>query len=80
MCRGSQARGWIGVAAAGLHHSHSKQQRQIWTSVTYTTAHGNAQPSEPAKDQTHILMDTGQICFHCPAMWTPIYVSLIHSP
>ena len=33
----------IGAAAAGLHHSHSLQQRRIWaTSVTYTTAHGNA--------------------------------------
>ena len=36
---GSQARGPIGAGATDLRHSHS----QIWTtSVTYTTAHGNA--------------------------------------
>ena len=36
----SQARGQIRGIAAGLRHSHSNQ---IWaTSVTYTTAHGNA--------------------------------------
>ena len=33
---GSQARGWIGAAAASLHHSHSGA-----ASATYTTAHGN---------------------------------------
>ena len=32
----SQARGWIGAVAAGLHHSHSN------VSATYTAAHGNA--------------------------------------
>ena len=38
-----QARGPIGAAAAGLHHS--LQQRQIQAmSVTYTTAHGSANP------------------------------------
>ena len=38
---GSQARGSVRATAAGLHHSHSKCQIQA-TSVTYTTAHGNA--------------------------------------
>ena len=37
---GSQARGQIGTAAAGLHHSHSNTRYQA-TSVTYTTAHHN---------------------------------------
>ena len=38
----SKARGLIGAAAFGLHHSHSKCG--IWAaSVTYTTAHGNAE-------------------------------------
>ena len=40
---GYQARGQIGAAAAGLHHS--PQQCRIWAiSVTYTTAQGNARP------------------------------------
>ena len=34
-------RGWIGVIAANLHHSH-KQHRIQAVSATYTTAHGNA--------------------------------------
>ena len=38
----SQARGLIGAAAAGLHHSHSNTGSRIWaSSVTYTTAHVN---------------------------------------
>ena len=36
---GSQARGPIGAAAAGLHHSHSNT---VSASATYTTAHRNA--------------------------------------
>uniref|UniRef100_A0A8W4FL86 Uncharacterized protein n=1 Tax=Sus scrofa TaxID=9823 RepID=A0A8W4FL86_PIG len=36
---GSQARGRIGVVAAGLHHSHSRLRA---ASATYTTAYGNA--------------------------------------
>ena len=43
---GSQARGRIGAAAAGLRHSHTMPQpQQRWiraAAVTYTTAHGNA--------------------------------------
>ena len=38
---GSQARGPVGATAAGLHHSHRQHQIRA-TSVTYTTAHGNA--------------------------------------
>ena len=37
---GSQARGQIGAAAAGLHHSHSNARSKL-QSLTYTTAHGN---------------------------------------
>ena len=37
---GSQARGQIGVIAAGLHHSHSNARIQA-TSATYTTDNGN---------------------------------------
>ena len=37
---GSQAKGWIGAAAANLHHSHSNARFEP-QSVTYTTAHCN---------------------------------------
>ena len=45
---GSQARGLIGAAAAGPHHSHSNSLTHWWRpgiqaeSVTYTTAHSNS--------------------------------------
>ena len=45
---GSQARGPIGAAAAGLHHS--SQQRQILN------------PLSKARDRTRILMDTSRVC------------------
>ena len=38
---GSQARGLIGAAAAGLHHSHSNARSEPCLE-TYTTAHGSA--------------------------------------
>ena len=37
---GSQARGWIGTLAAGLHHSHSNPGSE--PHLRPTTAHGNA--------------------------------------
>ena len=37
---GSQARGWIGAALAGLHYSHSNARSELC--LTYTTAHSNA--------------------------------------
>ena len=39
---GSQARGWIGAAAAGLRHSHSNVGSEPRLQHTYTTAHGKA--------------------------------------
>ena len=36
----SQARGWNGTVATGLHHSHSNAGSEL--SVSYTTAHGSA--------------------------------------
>ena len=39
----SQARSWIGAAAAGLHHSHSNMGSEPHLQ-NYTTAHGNAGP------------------------------------
>ena len=40
-----------------LHHS----SRQLWA----------LDPVSEARDQTHIFMDTRQICFHCATMGTP---------
>ena len=37
---GSQAKGLIGIVAAGLQHSHSNARSELC--LTYTTAHGNA--------------------------------------
>ena len=53
----SQARGRIGAAAAGLHHS-SLQCRIL-------------NPLSAARDRTHILMDTIEIRFHCVTTGTP---------
>ena len=39
-CLSSQARGWIGATAAGLHQSQQLGIRAA--STIYTTAHGNA--------------------------------------
>ena len=44
-----------------LHHS--SQQGQI------------PDPLSKARDQTHILMDTSQIRFHCTTMGTPVDIS-----
>ena len=44
-------------------------------SVTYTTYHGNARSLTPlgeVRDQTHILMDTRQLCFHCTTTGTQL--------
>ena len=61
----SQARGPIGVAAAGLHHSH-----RIWAaSATHTTAHSNAgslthwarSGTEPASSWTQVRFATAEL-------------------
>ena len=56
-CGGSQARGQIGAAAAGLHHS--SQQRRILN------------PLIEARNQTRNLMVPGRIYFCCTTMGTP---------
>ena len=56
----SQARGWIGVAAAGLHHSHRHSNAGCATCATCAAAHGRARSLihwarpgiEPASSQT----------------------------
>ena len=61
----SQARGWIGVVAACLHHS--SQQSQIFN------------PLSKARDQTHILMDTSRIHYHWAMTGTPWIMTFIIS-
>ena len=53
----SQARGWIGAEAAGLHHS----SRQHWI----------LNPLSEDRDWTHDLMVTSWIRFCCATMRTP---------
>ena len=58
----SQARGLIGVAAAGLHHS--SRQHQILN------------PLSEASDRTCNLMIPSWIRFHCTMMGTP-HISIL---
>ena len=53
---GSQARDWIQAVVTGLHHS--SQQCQILNLLS------------EARDQTCIVMDASQICFHWATMGT----------
>ena len=75
----SQARCHIGVMAAGLHHSHSNTGSEpcLWPTPQLTAM---PDPWPRARNRTHILMDTSQICFHCSTMETPcilIFVIII---
>ena len=59
----SQARGWVGAKAAGLHHSHSNDGSE--PSGTYTTAHSNARSlthwARPGVEHTSSWMLVGII-------------------
>ena len=66
----SQARDWIGAIAAGLHHSHSHSNGQIWAaSVTNTTAYGN--PRSDARNRTCILVDASWLHYCWATTGTP---------
>ena len=63
--RCSQASGRIGAIAASPHHSHSNVGSAA--SETYTTAHWQPwilNQWSKARDQTQVLMDTSQTCYH----------------
>ena len=65
----SQARGRIGVTAAGLCHSHSNARSELqglnqscsWDLYQIFQQHYILNPLSRARDGTHILMDTSRI-------------------
>ena len=74
-CGGSQVRGWIGTTAAVLCHSHSNSRSEPCLQPTPRSWQRRIfNPLREARDQTHILMDASQICFHWATMGTPTIV------
>jgi len=69
---GSQARGWIGAAAASLYHSHSNTrfEPRLWPTPQLMPL-PNVNPLSKARDGSCIFMDTSQIHFHWATTWTP---------
>ena len=68
----SQARGWIG--AAGLSHTHSNVGSKP---CLQPAPQLRAMPGIPnllngARDQTWVLMDTSQVCYHWATGGTPV--------
>ena len=73
-CGNSQARDWIGAAAAGLCHNNTMPD----PSLIFDLHHSSEQrwilnPLIEARDRIHILKDTSWIRFHCTTMGTPIW-------
>ena len=67
----SQARVWMGAAAASLHHSPATQD----LSPDFDLHHGSRQrwilnPLSEARDQTRVLMGTSQVHYSCVMMGT----------
>ena len=75
--RNSQARGWIGAAAATLHHSHSivGSERNL-QSTPQPRQCQILNPLREARDQTHVLMDTRWVHYCWATIGTPCDVSL----
>ena len=71
---GSQARSWIGAAAAGLHHRHSNVRSEpcLWLTPQLVAMPGGIliMPSK-VRDQTCVLLDVSQICFCWATKETP---------
>ena len=67
----SQARGWIGAAAVGQPHNHSKAKSEPCLQPTWL--HWILNPLSEARDQTHVLMDAN--CW--TMMGTPKCYSLL---
>ena len=62
---GSQARGPIRAVATGLRQSHSSVDPSCVCDLHHSSQqHWILNPLSKARNQTCILMDTRQICFH----------------
>ena len=61
-CGGSQARGRIGAAAAGLHHGHSNEGPEpCLQPIPQLMARMDPDPLSKARGGTCILMDTSRV-------------------
>ena len=68
----SQARGQIRAIAAGLPHSHSKQDPSCICDLHHSLWQcWIPDPLNEARDWSHILMDTSWIHFHCATVGAP---------
>ena len=77
---GSQAGGWIGATAAGLHHSHSNTRSKPLCNLYHSSWQCRIlNPLGSARDWTLILIDTSQI-HSCWAMTgTPKMIMIFES-
>ena len=68
---GSQARSLIGATAASLHHRHSNTGSKSHNLHHSLWPHQILNPLSKARDRTHNLMVSSQICFCCAMTGTP---------
>ena len=68
----SQARGWIRAIAASLHQSHSNGRSKplLWPTPSSWQC-WILNPMGEARDQTPVLVNTSQVCYHWDTMGTP---------
>ena len=70
---GSQAKGWIRVVGAGLHHSYSNAGSELCLQPTHNSWQCQIlNPLIKARDWTYVFKDTCQICFFWVMMGIPI--------
>ena len=68
----SQARGWIGAAAASLHRSHSNSgSNHVCHLYRSSQQRRICNPLNEARDQTRVLMDTSRVHYHWATTRTP---------
>ena len=78
---GTQARGQIGAAAAGLHHCQSNATARAMPDLShiYDLYHSSWQrqilnPLSKARHRTCVLMDTSQVHYHGATKGTPFFL------
>ena len=67
----SQARGPIRAAAARAAARATREPSHVCDLCYSSQQHWILNPLTKARDQTHVLMDTGQFCYHLATMGTP---------